>query len=80
MDALEVDIIERGKMMKKLMATHEFKVLIMEEYIRDTSIDVGTSFDGSAEDVDTLKAISHLSSFMQSVLVDAEVVNPNTQG
>ena len=69
----EVIAVEKGKAMKKLIATPEFKQLILEDYIEFQAIDTGTAFTGSADDIDTLKSISHLSQYIQTILADADL-------
>jgi len=74
MDEHELYAVERGKAMKKLIATPEFRQLILEDYIEHQAVDTGTAFTGSVDDVDTLKAISHLNQYIQTILADAELV------
>ncbi len=70
----EAAAIDKGVKMKKLLANPEFKSLILEEYIQNQALDVGTAFSGDEADVDTLKAISGLNVFIQGILGDAERV------
>ncbi len=68
----EATVADKGLKMKKLLANPEFRELILEEYIQNQALDVGTAFDGDEADIDTLKAISSLNSFIQGILGDAE--------
>ena len=54
---------------KVLMNNEAFQRVILESYIRDTSIRVGSSFSGSNEDIETLKAISHLKAYLENSII-----------
>ncbi len=73
MDEHELYAIERGKAMKKLIATPEFRQLILEDYIENQAVDTGTAFTGSVDDIDTLKSISNLNQYIQTILLDADL-------
>ena len=66
----EVDYAEKRRKMSLLMNNPEFRELILEDYVRDTALDVGTTFDGSDAEVDSLKAVSHFNMYVQSLLVE----------
>jgi len=66
-------VVGKGQMMKELIADSRFKALIMEDYIQDNALGVGTDFSASEEDMDTLKAISHLNRYMHRVIQDSEL-------
>ena len=77
MTQYESDTVDKAQMMKRLMADPLFKTLILEDYIKNQAIDQGTSF--TDDSVDTLKAISHLNSHIQAVLMDGDMALQNNK-
>jgi len=67
---MEEEYVEKRRKMQSLMSNPEFRELILEGYVRDTALDVGTTFDGSDAEVDSLKAVSHFNMYVQSLLVE----------
>ncbi len=49
---------------KTLMENSNFKKVILKGYIEEKALNTGTSFTNSNEDVDTLKAVSHLMTYL----------------
>ncbi len=70
MDALELESAEKRAKMQSLMSNPEFRELILEDYIRNQAIDVGTTFGGNDDEVRTLASISDLNMYIQNILVD----------
>ncbi len=69
----EVEAVDKAQMMKRLVADPLFKQLILEEYIQNQAIDLGTNYtEGGAE---TLKAISNLNQYIQTIIIDGEMAS-----
>jgi len=66
----EMDYVEKRRKMEVLLDNAEFRELILEDYIRDTALEVGTTFEGSESEIDALKSVSHFSMYMQGVLTE----------
>jgi len=47
-----------------LMKNEQFKRVILDKYIKDSSVEVGMSFTGSEEQMDTLKSITSLVNYL----------------
>jgi len=58
----------------KLQDLDLYKIVIAEAYMRDTSLSVAMSFDGNSDDIDTLKAISHLNIWMNNKVEEAKIL------
>ncbi len=65
LEELEIEAAELlAADIKWLMANDQFKRVILQKYINDTSLDVGTSFIGSDDQIQQLKSISDLMAFL----------------
>ena len=53
---------------RSLMDNRLFQKVILDGYIRDTALDIGTSFDGSDTDIDALRAITQLQNYLNSLV------------
>jgi hypothetical protein len=55
---------------KDLMENETFKRVIMDLYINDTALVIGSSFTGSESDMEALKAVTHLRSFLYRNMIE----------
>ncbi len=62
----EDDIISKANRLKDLMETDDFKELILNDYIHQTSVEVGTNYTGDRSDVESLLAITHFKQYLDS--------------
>jgi hypothetical protein len=78
MDDIEMEEAERRELeyqkrlsddIKILMNNESFQRAILEGYIRDTSVSVGSSFSGSESEIESLKAISHLKAYLENSII-----------
>ena len=77
----EVDVIELGKAVERLMLNVDFQKVILEEFIDKQGLDIAKSFNGSEEQVDTLKSITLLSNYLHTKIDDGKiVVQTNNKG
>ena len=72
------ETIELARDTKELMDTDLFKRVIIEAYMRDMAQSIALSFDGGEEDIDTLKAISHLNTWLTNT-VDNGIILQQTK-
>jgi len=54
---------------KMLMADETFRRVILDGYINDNALSIGSAFVGSVEQVEGLKAISHLKRYLEVNLI-----------
>jgi len=52
------------KKIKLLLQDRLFQEVIINGYINDTAVTVGSNFSGTDDEISTLKAISHLKTFL----------------
>ncbi len=76
----EQDVIDLGKSVERLYANKDFQETILGVYIDSQAISLGKSFEGSMDQLDTLKSITHLSTFLISSLDNAKIVQLNNKG
>ena len=78
MDNIDIEDAERKELeyqkrlsddIKVLMNNEAFQRVILESYIRDTAFRVGSMFSGSDEDIESLKAISHLKRYLENSII-----------
>ncbi len=67
-------VIDLGKATKRLMETSDYQKVIQEGFIQSKLNALGMDFDGSEADVDALKAIVSLQTYLQSNLTQAEIL------
>ncbi len=58
----------------KLQASELYQRVISDAYMRDTSHSIAMSFDGSSDDIDALKAISHLKKWLTNKVEEAKIL------
>ncbi len=58
----------------KLQASELYQRVISDAYMRDMSHSIAMSFDGSSDDIDALKAISHLNKWLTNKVEEAKIL------
>ncbi len=76
----EVDVMKLGKAVERLYENEDFQKVILGDYIDRQALVLGKSFDGSESLVDALKAITHLSMYLDQKVQDAIIVVNNNKG
>ncbi len=76
----QVDIVDTAKAVKRLYDNKDFQKVILEGYIESQVISLGTNFDGLDEELDMLKAITHLKRYLDAKVSDAIIVVDNNKG
>ena len=60
--------VDFARTVEELMNDVRFKEVIVEGYIESTAEKIGSNFDGSEDQIDTLKAITHLKQWLESAI------------
>ncbi len=74
----EVDVIDTGKATQRLIDNKDFQKVILDGFMDDMALEIGKSFYGSSEQIDTLKSITLLSNYLTQKIDDAKnIINSN---
>ncbi len=76
----EQNVIDLGKATKRLMDSKDYQKVIREGFIQSKLNALGMDFDGSEADVDALKAIASLQTYLQSNLTQSEIMIQSNKG
>ncbi len=76
----EQNTIDLGKAIQRLYENKDFCKVIQELYIDEQAMRLGKSFEGSMEQLDTLKAVSHLSTWLEQSVENAKILKLNNKG
>ena len=63
----EIEYKELQQLATELLKNNAFQKVIVDLYVKKTAIGIGSTFTGSADDIDALKAVTHLNNFMTSL-------------
>jgi hypothetical protein len=70
----ELEVMELGRKVERLLQNKDFIDVISVSYIEGKAMAIGTSFDGSIDQLDTLKAVSHLNSYLTECVEQAKII------
>ena len=70
----EVDVLEMSRAVDRLHKSEDFQKVILEGFIYSQALSTGTSFEGSMDDVDTLKAVSLLNRWLQDKIEQGKII------
>lgn len=76
----EQDVVDLGKAVSRLYENKDFQKVIEELYIDEQALTIGRSFEGSEDQLDTLKAVSHLRSWLDQRIEDAKILKLEKKG
>jgi len=63
----EQDYKELQLLAVELHKSRAFQKVIVDLYLKKTALSIGSTFTGSSDDIDALKAVTHLNNFMTSL-------------
>ena len=75
----ELEVIGLGKAVERLRANEDFKRVIEHSFIQEQALSIGKSFNGLQEQVDTLKGITLLDRYLQSLVDSAIIIQTNNK-
>lgn len=70
----EQKIVDLGRAIERLREEKDFQMVIEEAYINDQALSIGRDFYATEDQLDTLKAVSALRSWLQTNVEDGKII------
>jgi len=74
MTTAEEKVLDKAKKVERLYNNKDFQDVILEDYINTQVLALGLNFDATESDLDSLKAITHLSRYLETIKSDGKIV------
>ncbi len=76
----EQEQVDFSRKVTRLADNKDFQDVILESYINGQALTLGTDFDGLDDEVDTLKAISHLKRWLRTSADNGKIILNTIKG
>ena len=77
MNVEEQALVDIAKATKRLMETDDYKLIIEHHYISAQLLALGKDFDATMDEIDTLKAITHLQRYLTANVNNGKIILDN---